>query len=92
MFSDVQSNICPTEVEIESTNISARVSTYLDLYISVHNGKYNLKLLAKREPFNLHIINYPFLLSNIPRNATYSVLISHLIKLCRFNYDIRSLW
>ena len=91
VYNDVISDIYPVEMEVENTNISACVSTYLDLCISVHKGKCNFKLYEKRKAFNFDVINYPFLPSNIPQNATYGVFISQLIRLCQVNCNIHSL-
>ena len=91
VFSRVLSDIYPVEMEIENTNISTSVSTYLDLQISVHRGKYNFKLFDKRKDFNFDVINYPFLPSNVPKNASYGVFISQLIRLCQVNSNIHGL-
>ena len=90
-FSRVLMDIYPAEMEIENTNLSANTSTYLDLYISVHRGKYSYRVFDKRKEFNFKVINYPFLPSNNPKYATYGVFTSQLIRLCQVNSNIHSL-
>ena len=90
-FRDIISHIYPEEMEVENTNISMNTSTYLDLHISVHRGKYNFRLFDKRKSFNFEVINYPFLPSNIPVNAAYGVFVSQLIRLCQVNSNIHNL-
>ena len=40
-------------------------------------------LYDKRDDFNFHIINFPFLSSNIPSSPAYGVFISQLIRYAR---------
>ena len=90
-FGGVLVDIYPAEMEIENTNLSVNTSTYLDLYISVHRGKYSYRVFDKRKEFNFKVINYPFLPSNNPKYATYGVFTSQLIRLCQVNSNIHSL-
>ena len=90
-FRDIVPQIYPIEMEVENTNISMNTTTYLDLHISVHRGKYNFKLFDKRKSFNFEVINYPFLPSNIPDNAAYGVFVSQLIRLCQVNSNFHNL-
>ena len=41
------------------------------------------KLYDKRDDFNFHIVNYPFLDSNIPKNPAYGVYVSRLVCFAR---------
>ena len=91
VFGRVLSDIYPNEMEVENTNISTCVSTYLDLYISVYKGKYSYKVFDKRKNFDFNVINYPFIPSNIPTYATYGVFTSQLIRLCQVNSNIHGL-
>ena len=46
---------------------------------SVGNGQLHTSLYDKRDDFNFHITNPPFLSSNIPSSPAYGVFISQLI-------------
>jgi hypothetical protein len=42
-----------------------------------------IKLYDKRDDFNFHIVNFPFIYSNIPAAPAYGVYISQLIRYSR---------
>ena len=46
-------------------------------------GTVNFTLYDKRDDFNFHITNFPFLSSNIPSSPAYGVFISQLIRYAR---------
>ena len=57
---------------------------YLDLLLSIdRDGQLHISLYDKRDDFNFHITNFPFLSSNIPSSLAYGVFISHLIRYAR---------
>ena len=43
--------------------------------------KYVTEVYDKRDAFNLNIVNFPYISSNIPANPTYGVYISQLIRI-----------
>ena len=43
-------------------------------------GKLSTRLYDKRDDFDFHIVNFPFLFSNIPSGPLYGVYISQLIR------------
>ena len=45
--------------------------------------KLSTKLCDKRDDFDFHIVNFPFLSSNIPSGPSYGVYISELIRYAR---------
>ena len=49
----------------------------------IHGRKKNCLIYDKRDDFNLHITNFPFLSSNIPYSPAYGVFISQLIRYAR---------
>ena len=63
--------------------------SYLDISISICGGKYVTEVYDKRDDFNFHIVNFPYMCSNIPAKPTYGVYISQLIRICRIcdNYS-----
>ena len=67
------------ELEIKDTSAS-----YLDLLLSIgRDGQLRTSLYDKRDDFNFHITNFPFLSSNIPSSPAYGVFISQLIRYAR---------
>ena len=77
--------IYPREMELKSTNLSVNTCTYLDLRISIYQGKYNFKSYDKRNDFAFEVINYPYKNSNIPVKPAYGVFTSQLVRQCRIN-------
>ena len=47
------------------------------------NNRLYTKLYDKRDDFEFHIVNFPFLLNNIPSIPSYGVYISQLIRYAR---------
>ena len=74
----------PAELEIKNTTESNNSASYLDLLLSIESdGQLRTSLYDKRDDFNFHITNFPFLSSNIPSSPAYSVFISQLIRYAR---------
>ena len=57
--------------------------SYLDVSISIFSYKFCTTVFDKRDTFNFHIVNFPFLDSNIPTQPAYGVYISQLIRISR---------
>ena len=72
----------PRQLILKNTNTSTKKSNYLDLTISISNGKFRYKLFDKRSEFPFMVINYPFISSNIPRVPSYGVYLAQLIRFC----------
>ena len=84
-------------MKLDKTN-SGNICNFLDLTVSIGNATFTYKSYDKRLDFNFEIINYPDLKSNIPRNPSYGVFTSQLVRFCdvnnevqQFNADIKSL-
>ena len=74
----------PTELEIKDTTESNTSASYLDLLLSIESdGQLRTSPYDKRDDFNFHITNFPFLNSNIPSSQAYGVFISQLIRYAR---------
>ena len=58
-------------------------------FIIDSGGKLSIRLYDKRDDFDFHIVNFPFLSSNIPSGPSYGVYISQLIRYaqCCSHYD-----
>ena len=74
----------PPELEIKDTTESNNSASYLDLLLSIgRDGQLHTSLYDKRDGFNFHITNFPFLNSNIPSSPAHGVFISQLIRYAR---------
>ena len=65
----------PAELETKDTTESNTSASYLDLLLSIESdGQLRTSLYEKRDEFNFHLTNFPFLGSNIPSSPAYGVL------------------
>ena len=68
----------------KNTTESITSASYLDLLLSIgRDGQLRTSLYDKRDEFNFHNTNWPFLSSNIPYSPDYGVFISQLIRYAR---------
>ena len=84
-FENYLGQMYPTELEIKDTTESNTSASYLDLLLSIigRDGQFRTSLYDKRDDFNFHITNFPFLSSNIPSSPAYGVFISQLTRYAR---------
>ena len=74
----------PAELQIKDTTESNTSASYLDLLLSIESdGQLCTSLYVKRDDFNFHITNFPFLSSSIPSSPAHCVFISQLIRYAR---------
>ena len=60
----------PPEFEIKDTTENNTSVSYLDLLLLIgRDGQLRTSLYDKRDDFNFHITNFPFLSSNIPSSS-----------------------
>ena len=79
-FKEFISDIYPKELTISETTESTSIASYLDLlFIQDKNNNITTKLYDKRDAFGFHIVNFPFMSSNIPSAPAYGVYASQLI-------------
>ena len=89
-FLDYLKEIYPSQLTVEKANKSDHLADYLDLtFIIDSGGKLSTRPYDKRDDFDFHIVNFPFLSSNIPSGPSYGVYISQLIRYarCCSHYD-----
>ena len=80
-FSDFVDRIYPIELEIKNTTDTDMSASNLDIHLEIDNeGQLRTKLYDKRD---FHIVNFPFICSNIPAAPTYGVSVSQLIRYSR---------
>ena len=83
-FENYLGQMYPIELEIKDTTESNPSASYLDLLLSIGmDGQLHTSIYDKRDDFNFHVTNYPFLSSNIPASSAYGVFISQLIRYAR---------
>ena len=83
-FANYLGQMYPAELEIKDTTESNTSASYLDSLLSIESdGQLRTSLYDKRDDFNFHITNFPFLSSNIPSSPAYGVFISQLIRYAR---------
>ena len=59
------------------TTESITSASFLELLLSIgRNGQLHTSIYDKRDDYNFHMTNFPFLISNIPFSPAYGVLIS----------------
>ena len=74
----------PAKLKIKDTTESTTSASYLDLLLSIgRDGQLLTSIYDKRDDFNFHITNFPFLSRNIPSSPAYGVFISQLIRYAR---------
>ena len=89
-FNEFISDIYLKELTISETTESTLVASYLDLLFTRDvNNNITTKLYYKRDEFGFHIVNFPFMSSNIPSAPAYGVYASQLIHYacCCSNYS-----
>ena len=73
-FWEYVKDICPSQLNVERANQSDNLASYFDLTFTVEiDGKLSTKLYDKRDDFDFHIVNFSFLLSNIPSGSSCDV-------------------
>ena len=77
------SQMYPSELQLNKTNIIDTEAAYLDLHLSISNDKVSTKIYDKRDDFDFEIVNFPFLDGDLPRATSYGVYISQLIRFAR---------
>ena len=82
-FENYLGQMYPAELEIKDTTESNTCASHLDLLLSIESdGQLRTSLYDKRDDFNFHITNIPFLSSNIASSPAYGVL-SHSYTVCQ---------
>ena len=83
-FKEFISDINPKELTISETTESTSVASYLDLlFTRDENNNITTKLYDQRDAFVSHIVNFPFMSSNIPSAPAHGVYASQFIRYAR---------
>ena len=79
--------IYPPELQLNKANTSDTEAPFFYLHLSISNGFVSSKIYDKRDDFDFHIGNFPFLDGGVSRSTSYGVYISQLIRFARvFNH------
>ena len=92
LLGSILEDIYPQEMIVNCTNVSPRKCNYLDLCVSIYRGKFRVKLYDKRKDYSFNVISYPFLDGNIPKNLSYGVLISQLVRFAKINTTVEGFY
>ena len=80
-FNEFISDLYTKELTISETTESTLVTSHLDvLFTRDENNNIITKLNDKHDAFGFHIVNFPFMSSNIPSAPAYGVYASQLIR------------
>ena len=83
-FENYLAQMYSAELEIKDTKKIITSASYLDPLLSIESdGQLRTPLYDKHDDFNFHIINFPFLSSNITYSPTYGVFFSQIIRYVR---------
>ena len=74
-------------MQLEKTN-EGNTSNYLDLTISIVDGRFIYHSYDKRKSFSFEVVNYPYMNSNVPKSPSYGVFISQLTRFCVVNSQV----
>ena len=80
----MDSQIYPSELQMNKANTSDTEAAFLDLHLSISNIYIvSTKIYDKPDDFDFDIVNFPFLDGDVPRSTSYGVYISQLIRFAR---------
>ena len=82
-FHSAITDIYPHKLQLKKTTECETQLSYLDVLITIENGKYSTAVYDKRDNFNFNIVNFPYLSSNIPSGPAYGVYTSQLVRIGR---------
>ena len=80
-------------LQLNKANTIEIPKPFLDLHLSIANEFVSSKIYDTRDNFDFDIINFPFLVGDVPRRASYGVYISQLIRfatVCTHNADFNT--
>ena len=87
-FEGMVNRIYPSEVQLNKANTSDTEAPFLDLHLSISNGFFSSKIYDKRDDFNFDIVNFPFLVGDVPSSTSYGVYISQFIRFARVSSHV----
>ena len=83
-FENCLGRMCPPGLGIGDTTEGGASASCLGLLLSVGGGgRLRTSLCDRRDDFNFHIANFPFLSGSVPSSPAYGVFVSQLIRYAR---------
>ena len=82
LFGDIYKDIYPEELELKLEHSGSHAS-FLNLDITIREGKFVYKLFDKRDAFPFSIVRMPHIDSNIPKCIFYSALVGEFLRIAR---------
>ena len=70
-FDNMVIQIYPSELQLNKANTSYTEAEILDLHSSISNDIVSTKIYDKRDDFDFEIVNFPFLVGDVPRSTSY---------------------
>ena len=70
-FDNTVSQIYPSDLQLNKTNISDTKAAFLDLHLSISNDIVSTKIYDKRDDFDFELVNFPFLDGDFPHSTSY---------------------
>ena len=67
LFDSMVNRNYPSELQLNKTNMSDTVASFLDLLLSISDGFVKTKIYDKRDDFDFDIVNVLFLDGDVPR-------------------------
>ena len=64
-------NIYPLQLKLKKTTENNNRLSYLDLEVQIKDSKFTTAVFDKRDHFYFHIVNFPYMDSNIPSKPAY---------------------
>ena len=61
---------------------------FLDLHLSISNGFVSSKIDDKRDDFDFHTVNFPFLDGDVARSTSYGLYLSQSIRFARVSCHV----
>ena len=82
-FDNMVSQIYPSELQLSKANTSDTAAAILDVHLSICNDIVSAKIYDKRDDFDFDIVNFPYLVGDVPCSTSFGVFISQLIRFVR---------
>ena len=82
-FDNMVGQIYPSEIQLGGASASDAEATFLDLRLSVSGGIVSAVVCGGRDDFDFEIVNFPFLVGDVPCSTSYGVYVSQLIRFAR---------
>ena len=82
-FAEHIPDIYPRELQLNKENTSDKETSFLDLNIKVIGNDIHTSVYDKRDDFGFPIVNFPWLIGDVPRLPSYGIYISQLVRFAR---------